>query len=135
MTNATLMDQVWPIVANPEAIAVNQAYHGFSGSVYAQANTTVNLCTGGCTFPTWQALYKPISATATAVLVMNHDAVAHDLTIDFASVPGLACGTAGTGSCNVRDINARADRGAANGQYTVPAVASHDAVFVMLTKA
>lgn len=132
MTNTTLMDQVWPIVANPEAIAVNQAYHGFSGTVFAQSNTTVNLCSVGCTFPTWQALYKPISATATAVLVMNHDAVAHDLTIDFSAVPGLPC--AG-GPCTVRDINARADRGVANGQYTVPAVASHDSVFVMLTKA
>ncbi len=132
MTNSTLMDSVWPIIANPEAIAVNQAYDGFSGTVYASSNATVNLCSGGCTFPTWQALYKPINATATAVLVMNHDDVPQDLVVDFAAVPGLPCAA---GACRVRDINNRASLGTATGQYTAHGVASHDSLFVLLTTA
>ena len=34
MTNDTLQVSVWPIIANPEAIAVNQGYYGFSGSAF-----------------------------------------------------------------------------------------------------
>lgn len=146
MTNDTLVDSVWPIVANPEALAVSQTYYGFSGTVYAASNVTVNLCTGdaaaeaaladgkitaaGCSFPSWQALYKPISATSTAVLLMNHDSSEQDLTVTFSQVPGLPC--AG-GICNIRDIHARANIGSHTGSFTFPGVASHDSVFVLLS--
>jgi alpha-galactosidase len=36
-TNATVMDAIWPIIANKEAIAVNQAWAGFAGSVFASS--------------------------------------------------------------------------------------------------
>ncbi len=35
MTNDTISDAVWPIIANAEAIAVNQAWAGESGNLFA----------------------------------------------------------------------------------------------------
>jgi hypothetical protein len=39
--------------ANTEALAVNQAWAGMSGTVFAQANLMVNLG-GGSAAPAWQ---------------------------------------------------------------------------------
>lgn len=139
LTNATLVNEVWPIISNAETMEVSQTYYGFSGSQYAASSATANLCTAeqradGETVcldaPLWMALYKPIDAARTAVLVINNDVNADDLTVDFSAVPNLPCGT----SCKVRDISAQADKGSFTGAYTVKGVASHDAVFVMLSK-
>ena len=35
VNNDTIADMIWPIIANPEAIAVNQEYFGFSGSSFS----------------------------------------------------------------------------------------------------
>ena len=43
LNNDTLTDLIWPIIANKEAIAVNQAWAGNSGAVFVDANTTVAL--------------------------------------------------------------------------------------------
>jgi len=39
VNNNTITDFIWPVIANPEAIAVNQAYFGFSGSAFNSSRT------------------------------------------------------------------------------------------------
>lgn len=137
MTDTALVQQVWPIISNVETKEVSQTYFGFSGSQYQTATEVVDLCTPAeraagevCTAaPAWMALYKPIDAKRTAVLVINNSPSAADLSVSFSAVPGLPCGT----TCKVRDIFAQADKGTSSGSYTVPGVASHDSVFIMLS--
>ena len=39
VNNATIMDAVWEVIANTEAIAINQAWAGHSGSPFANASS------------------------------------------------------------------------------------------------
>jgi hypothetical protein len=43
LRNATIVDAAWPIISNVDAIAVNQAWEGYPGGVYAASNETVVL--------------------------------------------------------------------------------------------
>merc|ERR1711957_569506 len=43
VNNDTIMDQVWPIIANTEALAVSQSYAGHSGSPFKTSNASVQL--------------------------------------------------------------------------------------------
>ena len=138
MTDTALVNQVWPIISNQETKEVSQTYYGFSGSQYATAGELVDLCTpaqraGGVEVcagaPAVMMMYKPIDAARTAVLLINNAAAPADLTVTFSAVPNLPCGT----SCKVRDIFAQADKGTSSGSFTMPAVASHDSAFLMLS--
>ena len=73
-TTSSLQAAIWPIIANKEALAVNQAWYGFSGSQFF-TNATVTY------------LYKPVSATSVAVLLMNNLAGPATLTLTFANIP------------------------------------------------
>lgn len=145
VNNDTLTDLIWPVIANPEIIAVNQAWHGHSGSPFSSSSELIELdsvnyaamprddkdaVTGATIAPATQYFYKPIDATHTAVLLMNHGLVKKDLTFKLADVPGLSCAAAG---CQVRDIFDRKDIAQASGSYTASGVASHDAAFLMLS--
>ena len=48
VNNATIMDAAWPVIANPEAIAVNQAWAGHSGGPFltSQSGRSVPLSFG-----------------------------------------------------------------------------------------
>ncbi len=136
--NATALEAVWDIISNTEALAVNRAWAGGSGTRLAAANTTVSFpfCgsqyPGGCTVPRWEVWAKPLPGGAAAVLILNHDNAgeAAAVAVPLAAVPGLVCGAAG-GPCAVRDVWAHADNGTATGelQALVPA---HDSVFLTL---
>ena len=97
---------------------MSQSYVGFSGSRYANG-------TG------WVALYKPVDASRTAVLVINDSLEPRDLSVVFADVPNLPCAT--SGNCAVRDIYSRSDIGTISGAYVVNGVPRRDSVFVMLS--
>ena len=128
LNNATVMDKVWPLISNKEAIAVNQAWAGFSGSVFlAATEEQVHFKSGAV--PAWQFWNKPVGGGQVAVFMMNHASSQATLTLPFASVPGLA-----TGSVKVRDIWAQADINTFTTSYTVT-LQSHDAAFLMLTPA
>lgn len=43
VNNDTVMDQIWDVIANPEAIAVNQAWAGHSGSPFKSSGDRVSL--------------------------------------------------------------------------------------------
>lgn len=93
LTNKTVMDRVWPLISNKDALKVNQAWDGFSGSVFLQANATVALkdvIQEEAPVPVWQMFYKPIGAGQIAVFLMNHDSVSATLNLPFSAVPGLS---------------------------------------------
>jgi len=117
--NDTIMDEIWPIIANTEAIAVNQAYQGESGNVFASSNK-----------PLWQAIYKPFNSTATAVLIMNQDSSANSITINFSQIPSLS-----GSSFTVRDIWAHQDLGTFSTSWTATNLPSHDSSFLLINPA
>ena len=127
VNNATIMDAIWPIIANKEALAINQAWAGFSGSVFQEATERAIFFKEGGSVGAWQFWNKPVGGGKVAVLMMNHAATQATLSVALASVPGL------TGSSfMVRDVWARKDIGAMSGNYTVT-LDSHDAAFILLT--
>lgn len=147
VNNKTIMDAVWPVISNPEVIAVNQAWAGHSGSPFKSSSVTVQLgpvnhaavtrqmsveeaaAVGPATAPAWQYYYKPLGK-GVAVLLMNNADAATDLTLTFSDVPGVTCK-----SCHLRDIWAREDLGVFDGSYTAKSVASHDAPFIVISDA
>jgi len=136
INNDTISDLIWPIIANTEAIAVNQAYVGDSGGVYESAEETVELTdafieaaegSARVTAPKHQYLAKPIGGGRVAVLLMNSDAAAQNLEADFSQVPGLSCSS----SCTVRDIWNHKDLGKFDGKWS-GSVDGHDAAFIVI---
>jgi alpha-galactosidase len=145
VNNDTIMDQVWPIVSNKEAIAVSQTYAGFSGGPFKSSEKTVVLddvsphlmtkymtederqATGPMVTASFQYLYKPLDYehTAAAVMLINSDANAQELTLNLADVPGIK------GPCKVRDIWAHKDLGSADASMKFK-VESHDSAFLHL---
>ena len=63
VNNASLVASIWPIISNTEAIAVNQAWAGFSGSVFSQGAELVDL--GSTKVGAWQIWNKAISEKTT----------------------------------------------------------------------
>ena len=133
LRNDTTLNAIWPIVANAEAIAVNQAWAGSNGLriMAAASRTTWTPCSEfwpSCSAPEWEVWAKPLPAGGAAVVVLSHDDKAAPLSLDvaWADVPGLACRSA----CRVRDVHAHADLGVFADSYHVAGLASHDSVFL-----
>lgn len=146
VNNDTIMDQVWPIIANKEAIAVSQTYAGFSGGPFHSSAALVTLDDvdyssmergmtehelmgkGPMVSAASQYFYKPLNwdGTSAAVVMLNSDSASQELTLNFADVPGLK------GPCKVRDVWERKDLGQADTsmKFTVD---SHDAAFLVLS--
>ena len=81
------------------------------------------------TTPSHQYLYKPINTEGdVAVLLMNSDSAAQELTADFSAIPGVSCS-----ECRVTDVWAGKDTGTHSGSYKVQ-VASHDAAFLLVSE-
>ena len=138
-SNTEVVDAVWPIITNTEAIAINQAWAGDMGGLVFESAATVVLqhCAWiwagdpNCTLPVEQQIYKPLPGGAAAVLVMNHgESTLASNGVKLASVPGLACSP---GPCRVRDVNAHADLSPATGTLVVPPLDSHDVFYVVLS--
>jgi len=140
VNNDTVMDQIWPIIANPEAIAVNQAWAGHSGSPFSSSGATTLRSFKDAegkvqTVKTAdsQYFYKPMKedGSEVAVLLINQmDDDSQDLTLNFSDVPGLSCST-----CSVRCIWGRKDLGDYTDSFTFEGVAAHDSAFLMITSA
>ncbi|KAJ8612697.1 hypothetical protein CTAYLR_008948, partial [Chrysophaeum taylorii] len=98
------MDTYWDLIANPEIISVNQAWHGHSGSMFLRSAGSV-LLSDSYLVPKWQYLYKPLSDDATAVLVLNSDTTSRFFTLSFRQIPNLPCGDDDDDDeCVVRDL-------------------------------
>lgn len=135
-TNDTVSDAIWPIIANREAIAINQAWAGESGTLYATfpAQADVLQCLHA-TQPCYQLWSKKVDAAtgATAVMVMNHaQAASGALSVAFAQVPSLAHLPAAT-KYRVRDVWAHRDLGVFADSVTVDSLAAHDSALLVVT--
>eukprot|EP00965_Chrysotila_dentata_P150378 4966979-Pleurochrysis_carterae.AAC.4 len=97
---------------------------------FFDASRGVNMVEKVYVSASFQYLYKPLVANGTkvAVLMMNNQHWAQDLTLTFSEVPNLPCTT-----CNVRDVWARKDLGAYVVGYTATAVKPHDSVFLVIS--
>lgn len=127
LSDVSLMDELWPLIANPDILAVNQAWAGHSGSPFQESLTNVSL-SSDLSVPSWQYFQKPLGDGRVAVLLMNHASSEQQLTLHLADVPGLSCST-----CSVYDLFTREDRGP-HSELT-ELVASHDAAFFVLSNA
>mmetsp|Transcript_19309 Transcript_19309/g.54355 ORF Transcript_19309/g.54355 Transcript_19309/m.54355 type:complete len:385 (+) Transcript_19309:3-1157(+) len=121
-----VMDELWPIIANKEAIEINQAWAGHSGSPFKES--TANVTIEGQEMPAWQYFYKPIGGGRVAVLMMNHGKAEQRLSLDARDVPGLECGG---GHCSWRDVWARKDLPKVRGVFSTT-LPSHDSAFLVL---
>merc|ERR1719387_2029935 len=52
VNNDAVMDEIWPIIANKEAIAVSQTYAGFSGGPFKESDEEIAL--GGLNHAIWE---------------------------------------------------------------------------------
>jgi hypothetical protein len=137
-SDATVIDAVWPIISNSEAIDVNQAWAGSAGGALFESPETVTLphCTWiwagdrNCSLPVEQQMFKPLPGGRAAVLVMNHgDGPLQSAGVVLTRIPGLACAP---GPCAVRDLWAHAARADATGTLPVPMLASHDVAYYVV---
>lgn len=132
LNNDTIADMIWPLIANPEAIRVNQAWTGDAGGIFKQSEKLITLSNiinsthteefsnSASTF-----YYKPVSSTETAVLLMNHNDDEADLVLNIGDVPNVS------GKVSIRDVWARKDVGTTDGSYTCK-TNGRDACFLLL---
>jgi len=135
--NETLLEAYWPIIANKEAIHINQAWYGHSGSPFKVSDETVQLThteglplvgkMGATEVPSWQYFYKPLDAGKVAVFLMNHGEAPVTVSLKFGEVPGLV------GSrVKVRDVWQQKSLGVFSGVLHVNELPSHDSFFLVL---
>ena len=118
--NETAVDSVWDIITNTQAIAVNQAWAGSPGTVFASSPTAVDIgprvpLRGEARVrhvgeeervivPEWQAWYKPLPGNGAAIIIANHGNKTINVTINFADVPGLGPPPPSLTKCNARSF-------------------------------
>ena len=114
---------MWPIIANPEALAVSQSWFGHPGTLADQDKDHQGA--------DWQAWSKPQAGGGVAVLLVARalDFSSHPQPIDLSLTLSNYVG----GPVTVRDIWGRQDMGQHEGTLHFPAVAAHDSVFLLLT--
>jgi alpha-galactosidase len=134
--NQTLLDSLWPIVANAEALAINSDYAGESGNRFFTSSDVTLFAPCGwwaanCTFPTTQYWSKLLSNGDVAVLLMNNGDTAADLALEFHNVPSLVMPQGSQAS--LRDVWSRTTLGTFDGSYVAKGVASRDSVFLRIS--
>merc|ERR1712185_166209 len=115
-------DKVWPIITNPEALAVSQSWFGHPGTLADQDKDNAG--------QQWQIWAKAQGGGAVAVLLISRalgSALASHLDLS------LRLSDYVSGSVQVRDIWNRKDLGRHSGVMTFPNVQAHDSMFLLLT--
>lgn len=121
LTNSSVMAAVLPYVANPEAVAVNQAWEGDPGRLLQGVGQ-------GQGFEVW-AKHQPEGALA--LLAINTDAKkSANVSLDLSQVSRVTwCG----GGCTVRDVWRREDMPRTKGPVLdLGSVGPHDSAFVVV---
>ena len=125
------MDELWPLVTNPEALAVSQSWHGHPGRLVDQDVDNAGKA--------WQAWSKPQDKGAVAVLLiaraldMGTDLPPIDLSLRLSEYVDVT-----KGAPHVRDIWNRRDvdaTQAVDGMLHFRNVTAHDSVFLRITPA
>lgn len=139
MSDTATVDKYWDVVANKDAIEVNQDYAGFSGSLFAssadqQSFTPCGWWSAHCSFSKTMSWYKPLSRrdgrqSSMAILLMNNADAAANLSFTFDAVPSLEAYK----SCAFYDVHQRKALGALNDAHIFPSVPSRGSIFVTLS--
>lgn len=137
VTNSTTVDAFWPILSNTDAIGVNQAYAGDSGTKFWESDelTFFEPCgwwLANCTYASQMYWKKALPEGKVAVLLMNNADTASTLSLAWDDVPGLLP-VQGT-LVQVYDLWNHQDLGIMAGGFapTGP-TASRDSIFLILT--
>lgn len=134
MLNDTVTDIIWPVIANTEAIAVNQAWHGSAGGIFKESEELVQLHykndTASFYFsaPAYRYYYKPISDSEVAVLMLNMKSNA-PLLLSVDDIPGWPTDS----TADIRDIWKHQNVGKNSNVFTCTA-GMHDCCFLVVTK-
>ena len=130
--NATLMDELWPIIANPEALAVSQSWYGHPGSLADQDVDHAG--------EAWQVWSKPQANNGVAVLLisralnMGKDLPPIDLSLRLSSYVDVT-----KGMPHVRDVWNRLDVNTSEAVdkdvLHFEGVKAHDSIFLVITPA
>lgn len=110
ITNKKLVESVWDIISNREAIAINQAWAGHPGRLVHETNS-------------YQVWAKKLPKGEQAVLIINTGSSRIDVSVSLAGV-GLET------ACTVRDVWAHRDLGRVSGTWKVTGLTQHDSAFV-----
>ena len=142
LTNRSLYDMLYPIVANQRVIAINQDWAGSAGTLVANSSTyfeapTVHGASGklrpgnksDISFPEWQVWRKPLSNGAQAVLIINIDTQPHTVQVSFAEL--------GLGGRKIAATDAWTGQTVAVGEkgLDLGTITGHGSVFLLLTGA
>jgi len=139
-----LLDSVWPIISNREAIRVNQRWAGHPGRLVRSwtpngahnSNDWPNTPFGGVKYEApldaIQLWAKPQPGGAVAVLVINADASSVS-GVEFAVTLSELGFQGGSGSVLVRDIWRRQDMGKVTGRL-IGRVNARDSAFMLLSQ-
>ena len=131
LTNATLMDELWPVITNPEALVVSQSWHGHPGALADEDVDTAGKA--------WQVFSKPQANGGVAVLLisraldMGSNLPPIDLSLRLSSYVDVT-----KGIHHIRDIWNRRDVDAkevVDGVIYFRNIKAHDSVFLRLTPA
>jgi alpha-galactosidase len=137
LSNLTEYDTWWPVVANPRAIAINQAWAGSPGFLAAQSNgsyTTLVYHGSACevssnrSMPFWTVWAKPLSGGSVAVVALNSWSA--DVALE---VPLTALGFPSGLTVSSEDVWTGSDTGNIEGTWNIPALAAHESKFLVLT--
>lgn len=134
MTNDTVSEMYWPIIANAEAIAINQAWHGSAGGIFKESSEFFELFYQSeqkqfhFKAPNFRYYFKPLSDDRVAILMMNlnSDEV---LKLAVGDIPGWASDSTG----NIRDVW-KHENVASNSPKFVCSAEKHDCCFLVVTR-
>lgn len=156
-TDDSITDSIWPIISNTEAIEVNQAWAGDSGSLFLSSPTTIKFSSSSSSsnekksqhplhlqkqkqqerereeeVGVWQQWSKKLSDNSAAVLVMNNSQETQTVTINFSTIPTFSSSSFSSSEFSLRDIWNHVDVGVVSDSYTVT-LQSHDSAFFKIT--
>mmetsp|Transcript_11142 Transcript_11142/g.16365 ORF Transcript_11142/g.16365 Transcript_11142/m.16365 type:complete len:454 (-) Transcript_11142:228-1589(-) len=129
--NDVVMDKIWPIVANPEAISINQVWYGHPGRLAKQWTPPNPPSLSSGSNDIMQLWVKPISKGTWAALIINaHSLMPCDASLSYADI-GLPDGQIFA----VRDVWARRDAGTWKGGFlSTDVILPHDSRLYVFTQ-
>jgi len=141
MANTTVYDELYPIITNPRALAINQRWAGWPGSLSKNSSTYFDALTyRGAehfdprlqNYATWQIWNKPLPAQSgyhlEAVLIINLSDGPQDVPLKYADVnPAFGEKVVAT------DVWTGEPMSMPDGSTTFRGIQSHDSVFILLS--
>ncbi len=139
LTDDKTMDEIWPIISNREALAVNAAWAGDAGGLVKQSKEMVRFpnCHWGheryCNHAATMVWKKKVGDNKVALLLMNNRNVTSDVHVSWlADLPRdtVSCSAAG---CDIRDVHTQEDLGSFAEGFTAKDLLPHDSAFIVVT--